>query len=89
MKKPKVKKRERKTRKIKKRRRNSNPTQFRGEEKNTSIKMNPIFKILLILGLIIYTLLNVGTWGWWAPAGAIMIGIIVYLFFLESKGVDL
>ncbi len=77
-----------KNKKRKKQRRNLNPTQFRTEEKNTSVKMNPIFKILFLSGLIIYTLINVGDWGWWAPAGAIIIGVIGYLFFLESKGVD-
>lgn len=81
-------KKKRKSRKAKKQRRNSNPVEFHKEKKNTSIKMNPIFKILFILGLIIYTLINVGEWGWWAPAGAIIIGVIGYLFFLESKGVD-
>ena len=82
-----IKKKKRK--KIKRTSQKSKNIQSSQEEKNINIKMNPVFKILLIFGLIIYALANVGTYGWWAPAGAIIIGIIIYLFFLESKGMGL
>ena len=80
------KKKTKKYKKNKSKIKNYSPIQ---EEKNNNIKMNPIIKILLIFGLIIFTLVNVGTYGWWAPAGAIIIGIIIYLFFLESKGIGI
>ena len=78
-----------KRKKIKKTALKSKKIQLNQKEKNTNIKMNPVIKILLILGLIIYALINVGTYGWWAPVGAIIIGIIIYLFFLESKDIGI
>ena len=74
---------------IKKTRQRSKIIHQSQDEKNNNIKMNPLIKILLIFGLIIFALVNVGTYGWWAPAGAIIIGIIIYLFFLESKGIGI
>ena len=78
-----------KRKKIKKTALKSKKIQLNQKEKNTNIKMNPVIKILLIFGLIIYALINVGTYGWWTPVGAIIIGIIIYLFFLESKDIGI
>ena len=51
--------------------------------------MNPILKILLIVGFAIYVLAFVGDWGWWAFGGAFIVWVIFYLFYLETIGVDL
>ena len=77
-----------KRKKRKKQRRNLNPTQFRAEERNTSVKMNPVLKILLIVFFAGYVLFGFGSYGAWALIGAFILWVIVYLFFLETKGVD-
>ena len=48
-----------KRKKIKKTALKSKKIQLNQKEKNTNIKMNPVIKILLIFGLIIYALINV------------------------------
>ena len=81
-------KKKKKSRKARKQRRNSNQVQFHEEEKNTSIKMNPVLKILSIVFFAGYVLFNVGSYGIWALIGAFILWVIFYLFFLESKGLD-